>query len=357
MDFVDWCHHVLATMISGTQASPQNRLLGLAYHEVTHALRAASSSRVDPPSPALLEEPIGDALESLADSGLIRPPGSSSNHWRPTSLGETAALDPTDIWSIICAEPLKPDQVQLLRTVNRLSPEPTPNYVTVRWVDESEIVPELAWARDRDLLFAVATELQAAGLVKERGTFGPPTLHATYRGLVWETRRGFTIESRFIDGLVAEWETTSAEFKSEQHTDTADQKAELVKDVLGLANTQASGRRWFIIGFDDKTRAYTAPPDPKLTQNHLEQLLAAYTDPPITLRYEVVDYRAGPVGKLEVLRDATKLPYKVAKSIGEKKRIREGQVFVRHSSQTEEPTALELQAIHDEARRARGSDE
>jgi hypothetical protein len=42
------------------------------------------------------------------------------------------------------------------------------------------------------------------------------------------------------------------EFKREVHvTGTASDRAELVKDVLGLANTQASGRRWLIIGLDN----------------------------------------------------------------------------------------------------------
>jgi hypothetical protein len=71
-----------------------------------------------------------------------------------------------------------------------------------------------------------------------------------------------------------------------------------------------------------------------------------------------LNYRAGRVGKLEVLRDAKKLPYSVAKSLGEKsagdkKRITEGQVFVRHGSQTEPPTDAERRAIEEEGERAR----
>jgi hypothetical protein len=67
----------------------------------------------------------------------------------------------------------------------------------------------------------------------------------------------------------------------------------------------------------------------------------------------VIDYKVGQVGKLEVIRDAKKLPYKVSKSLGEKARIREGQVFVRHGSQTEEPSDAELEGIHEEAERFR----
>jgi hypothetical protein len=43
--------------------------------------------------------------------------------------------------------------------------------------------------------------------VKSQAKYAGPSLRAiaTYDGLVWETRRDFTIESRFIDALVAEW--------------------------------------------------------------------------------------------------------------------------------------------------------
>jgi hypothetical protein len=87
-------------------------------------------------------------------------------------------------------------------------------------------------------------------------------------------------------------------------------------------------------------------------------LAAEYTDPCVELRYEVVDYRNGSVGKLEILRNPKKVPYKVAKSLGEKlkedkKQIAQGQIFVRHGSQVEEPTDLELQALLEEGNHAR----
>src|SRR5205823_1428520 len=149
-----------------------------------------------------------------------------------------------------------------------------------------------------NVLYPVSEDLESRGLVHRRAGAGHHLdLKSTYRGLVWEFRRGFTVEAQFIDALVAEWETTSVDFKRELHLDTADQKAEFVKDVLGLANTQASGHRWLIIGFDDKTRAFHAPPDPKLSQDRMEQILAPLTAPMVNIRYEVVDYRGGQVGK------------------------------------------------------------
>jgi len=56
---------------------------------------------------------------------------------------------------------------------------------------------------------------------------------------------------------------------------------------------------------------------------------------------------------LEVIRDPQKLPYTVARSIGEKKRVEQGDIFVRHGSQVEKPTLYELQALQDEGDQAR----
>jgi hypothetical protein len=166
------------------------------------------------------------------------------------------------------------------------------------------------------------------------------------------------LESQFIDDLVAEWETTSVDFKRELSLDTMDQKAEFVKDILSLVNTKASGRRWLIIGFDDRSRAYFGPPDSRIAQDRIEQLIARYIEPSVDVRYEVVDYRAGRVGKLEVVRDPKKLPYRVKEQMnrGDRKApLMPGDLFVRHGSQVEKPTDAELLALQEEGDHARSA--
>jgi hypothetical protein len=108
-----------------------------------------------------------------------------------------------------------------------------------------------------------------------------------------------------------------------------------------------------MIGFDNRTHAYHGSPDQRIDQNRLEQVLSVYTTPIVDVRYEIADYRDGPVGMLEVLRDPKKLPYSVARSIGDRKRIEQGDIFVRHGSQVERPTSLELQALQVEGDQAR----
>lgn len=196
------------------------------------------------------------------------------------------------------------------------------------------------------------------GLLKARPRLGGHTyLQPTYQGLVWDLRRDLTIESKFIDELIIEWETTTVDFKRELHLKTKKEKAEFARDILGLATTKSSGRRYLIIGFDDKTRAYHAPPDPSISQNQLENILSDLTEPVVNVRYEVIEYRLGKVGKLEVIREPWKLPYRAAKDIviddKNRKGLIEGRVYVRHGSQTEAPSEGELMALEEEGKRAR----
>lgn len=353
MDFVEWCDLVLVSLIKASRTDPTRRMVGVDADDLAllmfEGLMAGDTGiRHSPQSRALSK-----ALVSLEEVGLVDG-GRHSYRWKPTSLGIRMATDRTELWEFICNRELEPEQDDLLRTVNRLSLQEDIGCVQTNRVDNHSLLPTLDWAEDLETLLPIALELADLGLIRRNQTAGGYlSVQANYAGAVWEYRRAFTVEARFIDQLVTEWETTSVEHKRELYTNTADQKAELIKDIIGLANTQASGRRWLIVGFDDKTRDYYGPPSPKIDQNHLEQLLSLYVEPLIRVNYRVADYRKGPVGLLEVVRDPKQVPYKVAKLIGDKKRIQQGQVFVRHGSQTEEPTRAELQALQAEMERAR----
>jgi hypothetical protein len=352
VDFIEWCDSILENLIGLAGDSPTVRSIG--------ADEYALSGRIFGDESAL----SADFHESKARAGMHHALGELTNlnlveerqghFYRPTAEGEQFAVDETRLWHALCEVSLKPEQEQLLRLVNRLSPHDAPDHAWLESVDQDPLLSELKWEGGFDLLHAVGRELHDCGLARLHTMAGPHLdLTATYHGLVWEFRRGFTLESKFIDDLVAEWETTSVEFKRGLETKTADQRAEFIKDVISLANTKASGRHWMIIGFDDTMREYSGPPNKKIDQEHLEQILSHYTAPVVDIRYSVADYRSGPVGKLEVIRDATKLPYRVAKSIGDKKRIEQGTVFVRHGSLAEKPSTAELETLQAEGDRAR----
>jgi hypothetical protein len=349
MDFVDWCGFVLKKLIEEGRNPhlDEIRLAQILFGEETRTKTGFWESN--------LRTGMLDAINELAKLGLVEIDG---NFFRVTVDGRAFVKDPTLLWQRICEAGLESDEERILRVVNQESvkTESDPPHSWLELIDREPLLKEYGIAAGMDMmdvLYPVSEDLHARGFIESEGYAGHHLdSKATYTGLVWQTRRGFTLESQFIDSLVEEWETTSVDFKRELYLDTADQKAEFIKDVLSLATTKASGRRWMIIGFDNKTHGYHGAPDSSITQDRIEQILSRYSAPNAEVRYLEVDYRLGKVGKLEVVRDPTKLPYKVALSIGDKKRVETGQIFVRHGSQVEEPTLDELNALIEEAKRA-----
>ncbi len=354
MDFVEWCDQVLECIITITDSTPIARIVGVDETSIGQSIFPGKFTENEFFGSGY-REPILDAVYALKKIGFL---SGKQQAWKVNQSGRDHIQKKTSRWMSICARKLEPKQEQFLRAVNTSSHRLGPDYARIRDVEHEILLPNLGWMNGLDglvLMAGIAQELDQFGLV----TYSPAFMMkgqscATYNGLVWESRRDLTVESMYIDTLVEGWETSSVEFKRELHLDTNDQKLEFIKDVLGLANTKASGQRWLIVGFDDKTHEYSRSPDPTVNQNRIEQIIADYIDPYLDVKYTVADYHLGQVARLEVLRDAQKLPYKVLKDLnGSKKRIIRGQIFVRHGSQVEEPSPDELQGIMEEGNRAR----
>lgn len=356
MDFVTWCDFVLQKLIETTLASSDARSIGVDEYQLARTTFGQTAMQPEFHS-SKRREAMHDALRSLQDIYLIEE-ASSTSLWKATKLGKDLMNenDMTPLWQSICQEKLDREHQQLLSVVNRLSSQDGGDHIYLEEINQDALLEELGWPEGFDLLWPVSQELEELHLISRRAFLGRRLeCYATYRGMVWETRRAFTLESKFIDDLVAEWETTSVDFKRQLSLDTMDQKAEFVKDVLSLVNTKASGRRWLIIGFHDTTRQYFGPPDAKVTQNRIEQILARYIEPSVEVKYETVECRIGRVGKLEVIRDTKKLPYRVKEQVNREKKppLIPGDLFVRHGSQVEKPTEAELLALQEEGNDAR----
>jgi len=352
VNFIEWCDLILIKLIELSQKDSTVRSIGVNHWQFTEFMLEGEPTILKEDNGSTFHNAIVDAVTNLQDLGLVE----RDSQWKVTRTGRTLATDMLPLWWNICQEKLEPEHQQLLHVVNRLSPHSEDGYAWVEGIAEKVLTAELGWFADPLHLESVAKDLEQWGYVSGLFVFGGIKLAATYRGLVWEMKQGYTLMSRLIDDLVAEWETTSVEFKSDLYTDKAGQIAEFIKDVLSLATTKASGQRWMIIGFDDDTHEYCGIPNPKLTQNHLEQLLQEYTKPMVKVRYQEVDYRERLIGKMEVFRDPKHLPYRVAKSLGgqnDKRRITEGDIYVRHGSQVQKPTPEELQALQEEGDQAR----
>jgi hypothetical protein len=356
MDFVDWCSLVLNRFIEVSRSDPHAWHVGIGLNPISeHFFNCSFHSMGSSPR----SQAIVDATYELLDIGFLTYKDKNLHTYEVTQRGTEAVDDPILFWEYICSKKLHPEQQDLLKAVNGLSEKIESDFAFLERVTTADILSALGWTKEQ--LWSVAKPLENnLGFLSSKGSaIGNFVLHSTYPGLVWATRRGITLESKRIDALVKTWETTSIDFKQELHLDTADQKAEFVKDILGLVNTQSSPPRLLIIGFVDKTRSYYGPPDTNLSQNRIEHILADLTSPVVNVRYETVHYSSGLIGQIEIIREAEKLPYRVAEGIGFKgkggRRIEKDQIFVRHGSQTEEPTAKELELIIAEGDRARSS--
>lgn len=361
MDFVDWCHRVLQTL-ENERFSPhlgdhelQNIIFGEAAHEPefhTSNARHGMFHALNAPSKAELAEEV-------------------HYNWKPTPLGRQVLADSISYWSGICEQELDAEEETLLRAACEQSPQEGshPEHSWLMDVERDAILaafnipsppPQTNEHMDQlqKYLYQLPGLLSDRGFLEVRGSAGYQSdITPTYQGMVWVTRRAFTIDSKFIDQLVEEWETTNIEFKRALSLDTKGQKGEFAKDVLGLATTKSSGRRYMIVGFDDKTRGYHGPPDSNVNQGRMEQILADLTDPVVSVQYAVIDHQRGAVGKLEVIREPEKIPYRASKDVYDdtgRKRLEKGKVYVRHGSQTEAPTDRELEALEEEGQRARG---
>lgn len=156
--------------------------------------------------------------------------------------------------------------------------------------------------------------------------------------------------SRLISELETRWEDPYVDFKRLLSLRTPDDKAELLKDILGLVNTQGRSRRFLLIGWDDKTRSVLPNVGLRLNQDRMQQLLNRYCDPPPHLSSFTHRWKGSVVGVVEVIREPVRLPYSVSRPIGKRK---VGEVFVRHGTITEPPTPRELQTLADEGLNAR----
>jgi schlafen family protein len=359
MTYQEWCELVLMTLAGESSKSREVNERGIDDSRLEKIIWGA---RFDEISKRLKMDRLhvtDDVFRDLRRLGLIEM-DRGSPFAKLTLNGKRAATGLFILWEHCCSTHINSDLEHPLSILNRLGVVENDNFGRVVDVHLREIQEELnsnngnLTERDVELLIR---ELGRDGLAFFEDGDYLEEIQPTYKGLTFELRMSDVRGMREMAQLLNEWETTSVEFKRELKLDTASEKAEFIKDIVGLANTQASGVRRLIVGFDDKTREFHASPGEKITQNRLEQILFQYTEPHIQIKYSSPLYKSSKIGIIEICRNAADLPYTVRESYGPKeqgqKRIEKGQIFVRHGSQTEEPTELERSALLNEGQRAR----
>ena len=343
MKYVDWVEGVLRAAVETFDA-------GNGFSTDEHEIAAQLGEDRDE-----IVEALGDALRDLDRLGLLDVrnrldirPMPEARKIRVSSLSTT--WPSFMMWLEDRAE-------RFLVKVVEMSVHQSDRTAFVREVEAEDVLRELGEVPARGDADPLVRHLEQLGLVDGRGaTFGRTPVFPTYAGIVRATEKVASEGQGLVLGLLEDWETANTEFKRELHLDSNDHKAEFVRDVLALANTQVTGNRYLVTGFDPDTHVFTTMADPRVTQDRIEDVLNEYADPPVATRYVTFAWThgTGEVGILEVRRDRAKAPYRVKKDMaGATKSIRVRQVFVRHNSHVAEASPEEIADIEAEAKRAR----
>jgi hypothetical protein len=257
------------------------------------------------------------------------------------------------LWPVLFGQ-LVPDEsdLELLKKAVETTEERRVECARMNRTTAEEVRAALGLSPDRGDEVGLAERLNERGieLIDSIVTSGGVSFRVRYAGVVIATESAQNESQMMIRGLIPDWETVSVDFKREIHLDAVDQKAEFIKDIAALATTKASGSRFLVVGWDPKSRLFTTSVDPTITQDRMEQVLAAYLDPVPRIAYRTLDWESGTAGLIQVFRNDWDVPYKVKKAIG---RLRVDDVLVRHGSQIEKPTPSELQALIEEGELAR----
>jgi tetratricopeptide (TPR) repeat protein len=123
--------------------------------------------------------------------------------------------------------------------------------------------------------------------------------------------------------LISQGENESVDFKLELNLETAEQKAELVKDITSLANS-AQDLGFLIIGIDKNSKLIGID---RFEEERIQQITHTYIYPNVILRCYTVKMDLFPIGVIEI--QSTERPHRVIRGID---RLAMNDVFVRHGS-------------------------
>ena len=261
MDFVDWVENVMAATSRAWRTSDAGtKLIGIPTSSILQELGFDVDTRQADFRDSKLAQALRDALRNLEHMGLVE--AENERNFKVTTMGSKYAIaNLATSWSQIMEAYLEPEQIAFLEKVAELGQEPYDQFVCVKDITGLQVFNSAGWDWEDDgpvECLVLAKPLSDVGMVEQRSYLGGHIdLTPTYVGIVRATTR--QIESEFgqlARELLDAWETTNVEFKRELAVERVGGKVNLIRETLGLATTKSSGRRFLIIGFDDKTRQF-----------------------------------------------------------------------------------------------------
>jgi hypothetical protein len=338
----------------GGAANYANQGIGLEYADIVPLLSEQVDARSSEFQGSTLHRALIAAIEDLQEIGWLE-----DNHFlKVTDRAESfPEADATTAWRPILDISLTDEESAVLDASIESCQTVFADHVLVEEIAYQDIFRKLGWeTEDQDAIHRadfVTDRLAEKGLIRKHGTFGAIDIQPRYVGFVRATRIMETEDAILVKQLVSEGETTNTEIKRELQLENKPGKAKFISRIMGLATTNVSGRRFMIVGFDDKTREIYRSIDRTITEDRMEQILHEYCQPPLDIRFKRVLIEGQEVGFIEVIRRSEHIPYRVVKPIGGEVGIQVDDVYVRHGSRSERPTPAELLDLIEEGRLGR----
>jgi len=300
-----------------------------------------------------LHRALLDAVGDLAELGLATPSGGYAVRLTPDGrLRAQSGL--RSLWpGLVDAYPLSEDARQFLSVLCDVTEEEHDDFSELHAVESDAVIQSLGQPWGGGKVIEVWQELEQRRSVSGTAVLGGRVVGSrpTYVGFVLARVGPAVRKILLVEELVASWEGATVDHKAQLDVNSDRQRAEVAKDVAALANTQARGQRFLVIGFDDKSRAFTTSFDSTIDQDRLEDILNTRLNSVPVIRVDSVPWHGGTVGLIEVGREPTKLPYTISRDLTDG--IRAGDVFVRRGSHVAKADADELAELHSERDRAK----
>jgi hypothetical protein len=149
-----------------------------------------------------------------------------------------------------------------------------------------------------------------------------------------------------FESLLFEEEGTTIDFKKEQYrfaNASDDEKAELLKDVLGFANAWRREKAYILVGVDDvrggKSNVVGIPASEQLDDHSLQQFVNSLVNTPVHFQYRAFSCAGKQVG-IFVLDEVQQRPVYLKRNYGV---LEKEKVYIRRGSSTnpQKPASLE----------------
>ena len=142
------------------------------------------------------------------------------------------------------------------------------------------------------------------------------------------------MELNKFERLLKKEEHSKLDFKEEFHIKTENEKKELAKDVIAMANTKG-GRGYIIFGVEDETKKITGIDPSLFHEETIQQIINSRSHPPIPISVQQVIYENKVLVLLIIYKSELK-PHQM---------IQNGSFYIRRGSTTDVATREEIASM------------